>query len=197
MPINTIGKRHMMPPKKASVGLSDAEYENLKKDMTFILTEYFSNSVSADRISAIVTDFVQNNMEMLKGKNGDTPIKGVDYFNEADKEEMKTYINSKIEDALLILKDVVEKSRVRTVAISLYASKWLENDGKYSQSVSIANVTPYSKIDLQPSVEQLAVFYEKDIAFVTENIDGVVTVFCIGQKPANDYVVQASITEVK
>ena len=39
--------------------------------------------------------------------------------------------------------------------------------------------------------------YEKDIAFVTENVDGVVTVFCIGQMPANDYVVQASITQVK
>ena len=197
MPINTIGKRHMMPPKKTSVGLSDAEYENLKKDMTFILTEYFSNSVSADRISAIVTDFVQNNMEMLKGKNGDTPIKGVDYFNETDKAEINKYIDSKIEAALLILKNVVEKSLVKTVSISLYASKWLENDGKYSQSVSIANVTPYSKIDLQPSVEQLAIFYEKDIAFVVENRDGNITVFCVGQKPTNDYVMQATITEVK
>jgi hypothetical protein len=45
-------------------------------------------------------------------------------------------------------------------------------------------------------VEQLAIFHSKDVAFVTENEDGVVTVFAIGDKPALDYTMQAQITEV-
>ena len=51
-------------------------------------------------------------------------------------------------------------------------------------------------MDLTPDVEQLAVFYEKDLCFVTENEGGVVTVYAIGQKPANDYTIQVTITEV-
>ena len=66
MPLDASGKRDMMPPKQVSVGLSDAEYENLKRDMTYILTEYFSNSVSEDKLYDIVTKFVQNNYELFK-----------------------------------------------------------------------------------------------------------------------------------
>jgi hypothetical protein len=45
-------------------------------------------------------------------------------------------------------------------------------------------------------VEQLAIFHNKDVAFVTENEDGVVTVYAIGDKPTQDYTIQVSITEV-
>ena len=62
--------------------------------------------------------------------------------------------------------------------------------------MTISGVTENSQVDLTPSVEQLVVFYEKDLTFVTENEDGVVTVYAIGQKPTNDYTVQVTITEV-
>ena len=39
-------------------------------------------------------------------------------------------------------------------------------------------------------------FHDKDIGFVTENENGVVTVYLIGKKPENDYTMQVSITEV-
>ena len=90
MPLNTANRKNIPLPNKTTVGLSDAEYENLKKDMTYILTEYFDDAVSADKLSAIVMNYAQNNMEMLKGKNGKdgkdgkdgyTPKKGVDYFD--------------------------------------------------------------------------------------------------------------------
>lgn len=80
--------------------------------------------------------------------------------------------------------------------ITLLASAWTGEDNLHSQVVSIDGVTEYSKVDLQPSVEQLAIFHEKDITFVTENEDGVVTVFVIGVKPTIDYTIQATITEV-
>lgn len=69
---------------------------------------------------------------------------------------------------------------------------------RYRQAVTIQNaeITPNSKIDLQLTPDQLVVFYEKDLAFVTENDNGVVTIYCIGQIPQNDYTIQAIITEV-
>ena len=87
---------------------------------------------------------------------------------------------------------------VKTATVELLASAWVQDgDSQYSQVVSIDGVTQYSKIDLQPTTEQLLIFYQKDISFVTENDDGVVTVYCIGQKPTNDYTMQVTITEVK
>lgn len=95
------------------------------------------------------------------------------------------------------------KSLIRTSAggarigtVTLTANGWIGSDNLYSQIVTIDGVTANSQVDLTPSVEQLAIFYEKDLAFVTENENGVVTVYAIGQKPQNDYVIQVTITEV-
>lgn len=84
-------------------------------------------------------------------------------------------------------------------SVTLYADKWIQDtDKRWYQVVTVNNatITPTSKVDLQPNSEQLCIFHEKDLAFVAENEDGVVSVYCIGQKPANDYVIQATITEV-
>lgn len=85
---------------------------------------------------------------------------------------------------------------VPVVSITLSASAWVGDGNLYSQVVSIAGVTENSQINLTPSVEQLAIFYEKDITFITENDGGVVTVYVIGQKPQNDYTIPVSIVEV-
>lgn len=80
--------------------------------------------------------------------------------------------------------------------VTLLASGWVGNANLYSQVVNIDGVTEKSQVDLTPSVEQLLVFYEKDLTFVTKNEGGVVTVYAIGQKPTNDYTIQVTITEV-
>lgn len=80
--------------------------------------------------------------------------------------------------------------------VTLKASAWEGSDCLYSQVVMVEDVTEYSKVDLLPSVEQLAIFYNKDVTFVTENEDGVVTVYAIGDKPTQDYTMQVQITEV-
>ncbi len=93
MPLDVTKSRKANAPAGANVGLSDAEYENLKKDMTHILTEYFSASLSADKINDVIKSFVSTNIEMLKGKDGRdgvdgkdgyTPRKNVDYFDGKD-----------------------------------------------------------------------------------------------------------------
>lgn len=81
--------------------------------------------------------------------------------------------------------------------VELLAAKWIGEDNLWSQVVTIEGVTANSQVDLTPSVEQLVIFYEKDLTLVAENENGVVTVYVIGQKPQNDYTIQVTITEVK
>lgn len=81
-------------------------------------------------------------------------------------------------------------------SVSLLASAWVGSGNLYSQVVDVPGVTKNSQVDLTPSVEQLSVFYNKSVAFVAENRDGVVTVYAIGQKPDNDYTMQVTVTEV-
>ena len=84
----------------------------------------------------------------------------------------------------------------RISSVNLLSANWQGTESPYSQVVSINGVTEYSKVDLNPSVQQLAIFHDKDIEFVTENEDGIVTVYCIGQKPSANYEMQVTITEV-
>lgn len=95
------------------------------------------------------------------------------------------------------LKGIVNLPVAKVASVTLLASAWDGSGKLYSQVVSIDGTTPYSKVDLQPSVEQLAIFHEKDIAFSTENEDGVITAYVIGDRPKNDYTIQATITEVR
>ena len=98
-----------------------------------------------------------------------------------------------IEDRLFALEN---KSDRVVSSIDLVAENWIGQASPYTQVVEIPGVTANSKVDLQPSIEQLCIFYEKDLAFVAENEDGVVTVSCVGQKPMNDYTIQITVTEV-
>lgn len=88
------------------------------------------------------------------------------------------------------------KPASKVTYVTLLASAWTGEDRLYSQVVTVDGVTEYSQVDLKPSADQLALFHEKDLALVTENEDGVVTVYAIGDKPTNDYTIQVSITEV-
>ena len=89
------------------------------------------------------------------------------------------------------------KPPARISYIELPSANWQGTDSPYSQVVTVDGVTPFSKVDLLPSVEQLAIFHDKDVAFVTENEDGVVTVYAIGDMPLLDYTMQVQITEVE
>ena len=101
-------------------------------------------------------------------------------------------------DTNAVIAELLEKMfpAARITSVSLPASKWAGSGNLYSQVVSIAGVTANSQVNLTPSVEQLSVFYEKDLTFITENDGGVVTVYVIGQKPQNDYTIQADVVEV-
>ena len=136
---------------------------------------------------AVINGFSGTEAEWLASLKGDTPKRGIDYYTEAEKQAL--------------VEEVLAAAAGNTVAakigeVTLLASAWVGKEDPYSQVVAIDGVTENSQVDLTPSVEQLAIFHDKDLAFVTENEDGVVTVYAIGQKPENDYKIQVTITEV-
>lgn len=91
------------------------------------------------------------------------------------------------------------------VSISLLESDWslvdtngdgVDNDELYSQVVNINGIQPTSKVDLQPTVQQLLALQNEDAYLVAENAGGTVTVYAVGQKPKNDYIIQAAVTGI-
>lgn len=87
--------------------------------------------------------------------------------------------------------------------ITLYGgNNWIAVPGytnRYTQDITsqlAGKITENSKVDLQPTPEQLYIFQEKDVTFTTVNEDGVVRVCAIGVRPEQNYEVQVTITEV-
>lgn len=81
-------------------------------------------------------------------------------------------------------------------SVTLLASAWKGDGDSYSQVVNIPGVTANTKVDLQPTSDQLVEFHYKVLAFVAENNGGTVTVYAIGDKPKEDHTIQITKTEV-
>ena len=105
-------------------------------------------------------------------------------------------IIAQIVERLVALEKGGKGSAARIGYVTLLADGWTGDESLHAQVVEIEGVTANTQVDLTPSVAQLSVFYNKDLTFVTENDNGVVTVYAIGQKPQNDYTIQVTITEV-
>lgn len=94
----------------------------------------------------------------------------------------------------------------KPISVTLYADQWVQvtnADGDvvadtYYQMVTVDNatITVNSKVDLQPSPEQLVDFYDLGIVFTTANNDGIITTYVVGELPTKDYTIQATVTEV-
>ena len=86
----------------------------------------------------------------------------------------------------------------RVVEVTLLASAWTATDipNNYTQTIEVEGVTKTSKIDLQPSDEQIILLHERAVNFSATNIDGVVVARAVGDKPIHDYFMQATVTEV-
>ncbi len=99
-------------------------------------------------------------------------------------------------DTKTFIDNVIREAAVKTTGITLYANKWVDEGNRYSQVVAVNGVTANSKIDLQPTPEQLAMFIDDEMSMLTGNENGTVTVYAIGNKPLEDMTIQALITEV-
>ena len=181
MPLDSTKKAYAIPPKKTNSGLSDAEYESIKRDVVNELTEKLSDMTSSDILYDIVNKYVQNNIGMFNSYID----KSIRNLSNSTTNPTRSFIN-------------LLGGKINWFSEKVYDGSILIGT-RYGQTVKVnnANITPYSKVDLQLTSEQLVIFHEKDLAFVAENDDGVVTVYCIGQIPQNDYTIQVTITETE
>ena len=177
----TTGDVMMIPnPNQMPQSEWKSKYPNLVMELIASIPSPIETPLSAEELAAYAA---------LHTYRGNTTV-----FNDASAPmeieyamDAKTYIGR-------LITDISSPSRV--VSVSLPASNWAGSGNLYSQKVLVDGITENSQVNLTPSVEQLSIFYEKDVTFMTENDGGIVTVYVIGQKPTNDYTIKASIVEV-
>lgn len=70
MPINGTLKTPSPVNININSGLSEAQIENIKRQLYYMLSEDFSEATSRDKLYDIVTNYVLNNLEMIRANDG-------------------------------------------------------------------------------------------------------------------------------
>lgn len=93
----------------------------------------------------------------------------------------------------------------KPIYIKLKKNDWTQDaDDRWYQDVVVENakITPNSKVDLQPKAADLCAFATQDFAFIVENYNGNLRVYCVGKVPLDEtdpdgvYEIPATVTEV-
>ena len=149
---------------------------------------------------------VYTDLRKIKIGDGVTKVGALGFANSKDAEtltgaSLSTILNSsdvEIPTSKAVL-DALEKyidDMFGMSELSLRASNWTGTESPYSQVVEVSGVTANSKVDLNPTGEQLNSLATNRTILNTANDNGTVTVYAIGNKPTEDYTMQATITEV-
>lgn len=95
-----------------------------------------------------------------------------------------------------IVSQVLTQVLPHVVTITIYEDKWTQTDtGCYCQEIEIENIGDCCRLDLQPDVEMLTELRQLGIIFVTENCNGKVTIYSVGNMPLKTYTMQATLTD--
>ena len=179
MPLAVGGKAWQKPSGKPTVGISDAEFEKLKRDIYAMLSDDVAEVISDDKLYDIVVTYAYNNIEMLKGRDGKTPVRGVDYFTEND-------INQIVSEVMKVENESLSKAYADIDKLSELVAVQGE---KTDSAVSIANeaglnVAYHEQNEYNPhkvTAEQVGAYSkaeadqkEKDLS---ERLEGVLTWF--------------------
>ena len=117
----------------------------------------------------------------------------------------KVFINSgdtvkQIEKAVFveIIKEAIGSSSSSVIKITLLAANWVESsDGTYhTQSLTIDGATENSRIDLQPTPEQIIQLMNDEISMFIANDDGNILAYSVNGAPSEDMTMEAILTEV-
>lgn len=87
----------------------------------------------------------------------------------------------------------------RITTITLKSVNWIGNSNPWSQVVDIAadaNIGASSKLDPQPTAQQIVSMQNEETSIMLSNDSGYVVAYAIGNKPTVDYTMQVLITEV-
>ena len=149
---------------------------------------------------------VYTDLRKIKIGDGVTKVGALGFANSKDAEtltgaSLSTILNSsdvEIPTSKAVL-DALEKyidDMFGMSELSLRASDWTGTESPYSQVVEVNGVTANSKVDLNPTGEQLNSLATNRTILNTANDNGTVTVYAVGNKPTEDYTMQVTITEV-
>ena len=84
----------------------------------------------------------------------------------------------------------------KVTTVSLPAASWLGESSPYYQDITSSYVTESSKVDIQPSAEQLVEWQNNGLAFNTLSSNGLFRVYVSDFKPTTDMLIQVTIQEV-
>ena len=88
-------------------------------------------------------------------------------------------------------------SEAKLIYITLPAANWKGGESPYYQVVEVEGVSVNSMVKLQLSEGQIEIIHDREVvSFTAVNDGGVVTVYAVGDKPQNDYIIQATVMEV-
>ncbi len=85
----------------------------------------------------------------------------------------------------------------KSTTITLTVADWVGTASPYSQVVTVDGITAMSKIDIQPTPEQLLELQESAVTLMIVNDNGIATAYAIGFKPTKDYIMKILITETR
>lgn len=134
-------------------------------------------------------------------KEGEIVIE-IDELNSLHKLKIGDGVHTYAELAYLMVGDevvtqVLAEVKPRVITVTL-AETWNQDaDGKYSQIISLDDITEHSRLDLQPNADMIAEFKQLGLVFVTENKNGTITVYSVGNMPSKSYAMQATIVETE
>ena len=92
--------------------------------------------------------------------------------------------------------DTSSVSAPKLTTVTMKASSWQGSSNPYSQAVTCNGVNVNSKLDLQPTPNQIVGLQNAEISLMLTNNNGNVTAWAIGGKPTSDYTMDVLITEV-
>ena len=196
--INTLTSK-----RKSTPGVYEAQELTVKADNDNVVTFSWKISANATQFAGTLCFSVR----FYCGTDGETTYSwGSDVFDNI--RVVETYDNSKA--VAVKYPDILDQwhselfdgtgtaggPASRIAYINLIASKWEGAESPFSQIVNIDGVTENTQVDIKLSKEQIEIFRDKKLTFLTENENGVVTVYAFGQKLQNDYTIQVKLTEV-
>ena len=121
-------------------------------------------------------------------------------INSVESKEVWDYMvgNGLVNENELYIVHGYTAATIRSTTFTIVQNQWQEKEGNiWSQVISLNTVTPKTKVDIQPTAEQVYAMQDAGISLMVENNNGVVTLYGINGVPTDPWTLQVLLTEVE